>query len=146
MRFTASTGLQNQIAGKSEKLFVVQLFLTRPSAVEPFLHERGIYRHTGTNGDLTARQLCYMAHGEYIPTRPFPGAIERHLAQLREAGLVSDRREGQWNCYRIHDTVPDYVVRIRKEASAGAAQLEPYKSDHAVLAAMPNFLEATRCA
>ena len=32
--------------------------------------------------------------------------ISRHLAQLREAGLVNDRREGLWIHYRINPELP----------------------------------------
>ncbi len=72
--------------------------------------------------------------------------MSRHLAQLREAGLVSDRREGQWIYYQIDPDTPDWVVRVLEEAAAGAADLDPYKSDHGVLATMPNRPGAPRCA
>lgn len=72
--------------------------------------------------------------------------ISRHLAQLREAGLVIDRREGQWIYYQIDPEVPDWVGRILEEAATGAADRDPYKSDQAVLAAMPNRPGSPRCA
>ncbi|HOP16540.1 MAG TPA: metalloregulator ArsR/SmtB family transcription factor, partial [Gammaproteobacteria bacterium] len=37
--------------------------------------------------------------------------ISRHLALLRESGLVSDRREGLWVHYRVHPELPDWVHR-----------------------------------
>jgi ArsR family transcriptional regulator len=72
--------------------------------------------------------------------------ISRHLAHLREAGLVSDRREGQWIYYQIDPEVPDWVVRILEEVTAGTVDLDPYKSDQLVLAAMPNRPGAPHCA
>lgn len=34
--------------------------------------------------------------------------ISRHLATMREAGLVSDRRAGQWIYYCLHPELPDW--------------------------------------
>ena len=38
--------------------------------------------------------------------------VSRHLAQLRGCGLLQDRRQGQWVYYRLHTSVPDWVVEI----------------------------------
>lgn len=38
--------------------------------------------------------------------------ISRHLALLREAGLLADRRAGQWVYYRLHPELPAWVVQI----------------------------------
>ncbi|WP_439887023.1 metalloregulator ArsR/SmtB family transcription factor [Pseudomonas sp. MBLB4123] len=35
--------------------------------------------------------------------------VSRHLAQLRAAGLLADRRQGQWVYYRLHPALPDWV-------------------------------------
>lgn len=35
--------------------------------------------------------------------------ISRHLALLRESGLLADRRKGQWVYYRLHPELPDWV-------------------------------------
>ena len=35
--------------------------------------------------------------------------ISRHLAQLRNSGLLQDRRQGQWVYYRLHPHLPDWV-------------------------------------
>ncbi|MFW9268442.1 metalloregulator ArsR/SmtB family transcription factor [Pseudomonas sp. NR3] len=35
--------------------------------------------------------------------------ISRHLAQLREAGVLMDRRQGQWVYYRLHPSLPEWV-------------------------------------
>ena len=72
--------------------------------------------------------------------------MSRHLAQLREAGLVTDRREGQWIYYQIDPDISDWVLRILEDAAAGISDIDPYKSDQAVLAAMPNRPGAPRCA
>jgi ArsR family transcriptional regulator len=72
--------------------------------------------------------------------------MSRHLAQLREAGLVSDRRQGQWIYYQIDPDVPGWAIRVLEEAAAGTADLDPYKSDQVVLAAMSGRPGAPRCA
>ena len=38
--------------------------------------------------------------------------VSRHLAQLRNAGLLTDRRQGQWVFYRIHPLLADWQVDI----------------------------------
>lgn len=46
-----------------------------------------------------------------------------HLRVLKDAGLVTDRREGRWSHYRVApgalDTVHDAVVALRPPAGAG---------------------------
>lgn len=37
--------------------------------------------------------------------------ISRHLAQLRGAGLLLDRRQGQWVYYRINPDLPDWCLQ-----------------------------------
>ena len=39
--------------------------------------------------------------------------ISRHLALLREAGLVSDRRAGVWIYYTINPALPDWAGHQR---------------------------------
>ncbi len=36
--------------------------------------------------------------------------VSRHLALLRDAELLLDRRQGQWVFYRINPTLPSWVV------------------------------------
>ncbi len=38
--------------------------------------------------------------------------ISRHLAQLRNAQLLSDRRQGQWVYYRINPTLPAWTATV----------------------------------
>ncbi|MCY1545728.1 Arsenic resistance transcriptional regulator ArsR1 [compost metagenome] len=44
--------------------------------------------------------------------------ISRHLAQLRNAGLLSDRRQGQWVYYRLHPQLPAWVSTLLEQALA----------------------------
>jgi DNA-binding transcriptional ArsR family regulator len=59
--------------------------------------------------------------------------ISRHLATLRESGLVSDRRVGVWVYYRLRRDLPGWVQRILEEAVTGARTLLPYRNDRAAL-------------
>ncbi|KNH48203.1 MULTISPECIES: metalloregulator ArsR/SmtB family transcription factor [Pseudomonas] len=42
--------------------------------------------------------------------------ISRHLAQLREAGILMDRRQGQWVYYRLHPSLPEWVGTMLNSA------------------------------
>ena len=72
--------------------------------------------------------------------------ISRHLAQLREAGLVSDRRQGLWVYYRLHPELPAWAVEVLRSTATGAAAEAPYADDRAALAEMPNRPGASCCA
>ena len=72
--------------------------------------------------------------------------MSRHLAQLREAELVSSHREGLWIHYRINPEVPKWVTNVLKQTAKGVSQTAPFSDDLAALAAMPNRPGAPRCA
>ncbi len=72
--------------------------------------------------------------------------ISRHLAALRDAGVVLDRRQGQWIYYRIHPELPDWAREVIRTTVAAAADQEFFINDLAVLADMPNRPGATCCA
>jgi ArsR family transcriptional regulator len=72
--------------------------------------------------------------------------MSRHLGQLREAGLVTDRREGLWIYYRINPELPAWVTNLLGEAATGVRDVEPFVNDLAALAAMPNRPGVLRCA
>lgn len=38
--------------------------------------------------------------------------ISRHLSQLRNCGLLEDRRQGQWVYYRLQPGLPGWVVGV----------------------------------
>lgn len=72
--------------------------------------------------------------------------ISRHLAQLRELGLVSDRREGLWIHYRIHPELPEWVMAVLRATAEGVGHEGPFAMDEQTLSAMPNRPGAPRCA
>lgn len=72
--------------------------------------------------------------------------VSRHLAHLREVGLVADRREGLWIFYRINPALPPWVLAVLSETDAAVSGERPFVEDERVLGAMPNRPGALRCA
>lgn len=72
--------------------------------------------------------------------------ISRHLAHLRELGLVVDRRAGHWIHYRLHPELPGWAWAVLRATAEGVAGTPPYCDDAAALASMPNRPGAARCA
>lgn len=46
--------------------------------------------------------------------------ISRHLAQLRNTGLLLDRRQGQWVFYRLNPDLPTWAQTVLSDTLAGA--------------------------
>ncbi len=44
--------------------------------------------------------------------------ISRHLAQLRNCGLLTDRRQGQWVYYSINTELPKWAKTVLSETAA----------------------------
>jgi ArsR family transcriptional regulator len=86
--------------------------------------------------------VCELVHalGEIQPK------ISRHLAALREAGIVIDRRQGQWIYYQINPDLPSWARQVLDATIKEAKKQEPYLNDHAALAEMPNRPSAACCA
>ena len=41
--------------------------------------------------------------------------VSRHLAQLRNCGLLTDRRQGQWVFYSINQALPEWMHTVLTE-------------------------------
>lgn len=91
------------------------------------------------HGELCVCELTY-ALGMVQPK------VSRHLALLREAGMVRDRREGLWVHYRIPEELPDWARRVLDAALVGVSGQAPFAQDQARLARMPNRPGAPCCA
>ncbi len=72
--------------------------------------------------------------------------ISRHLAHLRQAGLVQDRRVGQWIHYRLHDQLPGWVAQVLDATAAELAGRPTYVADRQNLCNMPDRPGAACCA
>jgi ArsR family transcriptional regulator len=86
--------------------------------------------------------VCELTHalGESQPK------ISRHLAMLRDAGVVSDRRQGQWVYYRVSEVLGYWMRDALLAACDGVVGEEPYASDYALLKEMPNRPGSACCA
>ncbi len=60
--------------------------------------------------------------------------VSRHLAQLRDMGVVEDERRGQWVYYRLSPGLPDWAEAVL-HAAAEAESLRPFRRR---LHSMPN--------
>lgn len=38
--------------------------------------------------------------------------VSRHLAQLRQCGLLTDRRQGKWVFYRLNPDLPNWCTEV----------------------------------
>lgn len=86
--------------------------------------------------------VCELTHAlEVIQPK-----ISRHLAALRDAGVVLDRRQGQWVYYRLHPELPEWLGRVIEETAAGAVKQPPFCNDRATLLQMPNRPGSACCA
>jgi ArsR family transcriptional regulator len=72
--------------------------------------------------------------------------VSRHLAALRDYGVVADRRSGQWIYYQIDPDLPAWARQVIEATVSEAASRAPFVNDLAVLAKMPNRPDAARCA
>ncbi|TLF52552.1 metalloregulator ArsR/SmtB family transcription factor [Halomonas urmiana] len=61
--------------------------------------------------------VCEMTHALQV-SQP---KVSRHLAQLRQCGLLMDRREGQWVYYDLPPDLPEWVTTALDAAGRGAA-------------------------
>lgn len=62
--------------------------------------------------------------------------ISRHLALMREAGIVTNRREGTWIHYRIDPDLPSWTKASLKQLFHQLKPLEPFRHDRRRLARM----------
>lgn len=60
--------------------------------------------------------------------------ISRHLAQLRDQGIVEDERRGQWVYYRLSPAMPAWAKKVLD----AAREAEYPDAPHHRLATMPN--------
>lgn len=72
--------------------------------------------------------------------------LSRHLAQLREQGVVTDRRARTWIYYRVNPALPDWAKAVLRETEIGLRGTAPFIDDNSNLDLMPNRPDAPRCA
>lgn len=55
--------------------------------------------------------------------------ISRHLALLRQSGLLLDSREGQWVYYRINPDLPGWIYPLLDDALKSVQASESFGND-----------------
>lgn len=71
--------------------------------------------------------------------------ISRHLASLRQCGLLLDSRDGQWVYYQINPKLADWTAPLLKHALAAAELTEVFKTDWERLQQMNNRPDTLMC-
>src|SRR5512147_948745 len=64
--------------------------------------------------------------------------VSRHLAVMREDGVLTVRREGLWIYYRIHPLLPAWAYRVLDQMVQGCGGLALFADDRKRLGEMPN--------
>ena len=59
--------------------------------------------------------------------------ISRHLAIMREAKLLQDRKAGLWVFYRLNNDIPDWACEVFKSLHSAALYQEPFQTDHQLI-------------
>ena len=72
----------------------------------------------------------------YVLAQPQP-KISRHLAILRESGIVLDRRSELWIHYRIHPDLPVWASDALKALARGCVGKQPFEEDRKRLKQTP---------
>ena len=72
--------------------------------------------------------------------------ISRHLAHLREAGVLVARRNGTWMNYRINPDLQGWALEILQKTLDGVRNTEPFISDRKILDKMADRPGKACCA
>ncbi|NOR50980.1 MAG: metalloregulator ArsR/SmtB family transcription factor [Gammaproteobacteria bacterium] len=64
--------------------------------------------------------------------------VSHHLAALRKANLVTDRKVGLWIYYRLNSELPQWIADVIRITTAGIKDEQPYASDAVALHEMAN--------
>ena len=84
--------------------------------------------------------VCELTH----PIGASQPHLSRHLAQLREAGLVEDRRDGLWIYYRINPKLPIWIAKVLSDVAEGIGSERKFLRDLRALNDMPKRPGAAR--
>jgi len=69
--------------------------------------------------------VCEMTHA-LEESQP---KISRHLAVMRDAGIVKSRREGTWIHYRVEPDLPAWVTGLLSTTHQQLNELSPFVAD-----------------
>ena len=71
--------------------------------------------------------------------------VSRHLALLRELGVVLDRRQGQWIYYRMNPDLPEWCTAVLLAATRGIRLQSPFSEDLQALKEMAERPDSACC-
>lgn len=71
--------------------------------------------------------------------------ISRHLAQLRQCGLLLDSREGQWVYYQINPKLPEWAFPILENSLQAVEKNGSYSDDYNRLSSMAERPDQAAC-
>ncbi len=71
--------------------------------------------------------------------------VSRHLALLRELGLVLDRRQGQWIYYRMNPDLPEWCRGVLLATTGGVRLQSPFSEDLQALKDMVERPDSVCC-
>lgn len=71
---------------------------------------------------ITVGELC-------VALQQSQPKISRHLAILRQSGVLLDQREGQWVYYQINTTLPGWMKKVIAGLIASNCLKREYKQD-----------------
>jgi len=71
--------------------------------------------------------------------------ISRHLASLRQCGLLQDSREGQWVFYQINPELPDWTSSLLNNTLLAVEPTAIFKADLQRLQLMEKRPETVVC-
>jgi ArsR family transcriptional regulator len=102
---------------------------------------------------IRLRALALMAHEGELCVCEFTHALmiaqpkaSKHLATLRDAGVVSVRRDAQWMLYSIAGDLPPWVRAVIAAAAEGLADEPGHQADLERLRGMPGRPSRNRAA
>lgn len=72
-------------------------------------------------------ELCVCEMSEIIGS--IQPKVSRHLALMRNSGLVSDERRGQWVYYSLNASLPKWAKKIIESTLENLIKEEPFHSD-----------------
>lgn len=97
------------------------------------------------------RIVALLTHGELcvcdiIQVLDLPqSTVSRHLAILRQAGLVEDRRKGVWIYYRLAESSEPVCGDLLDILSGGLQNLDQVRADSEKLRSLANSMKLTVC-
>ncbi|MEM5515146.1 metalloregulator ArsR/SmtB family transcription factor [Pseudoalteromonas sp. AS84] len=93
--------------------------------------------------DTRLKAMLLISHQEELCVCELVAALElsqpkvsRHLAQLRQCGLLSDRKQNQWVYYSINKALPEWAKNVLTQTLTANSSF--YQNDLTRLIAMGN--------